>query len=1108
MKCPTCGAEVAASNKFCTHCGGLAPRACARCGALNEPSARFCGQCGEAIAPGGQPGARTPQQASTVTAAPRGAERRHLTVMFADMAGSTALAARLDPEDFGEVIRDFQNACQRAIARFDGFVAKFMGDGVLAYFGYPQAHEDDAERAVRAGLTVIDEVGKLMLQVQVRLEVRVGIATGIVVVGETVGEGASYEQVAVGETPNLAARLQGLAESNSVLISEATRQLLGGRFHLQDLGHHPLKGIINPVPAWRVLAERPVETRFEAGHQDSATMLFGREREVEFLADRWTQAQKGKGQVVLLSGEPGIGKSRIVAALRQKIRGDLHTRIQYQCSPHHTNSPLYPAISQLERRAGFAPDDDGAAKLDKLEQILKQSSLVGDAAPLFATLLTLPVDGRYAALNLTPREQRERTILAFTDLLGGFAKQRPVLLILEDAHWIDPTTLELFTRTIDRLHSWSALLIVTFRPEFEAPWRHHPHVITLALNRLGQSDVAAMIDKLTDGKTLPADVRAEIVAKTDGVPLFVEELTKAVMGSGLMEQEGDRYVRRAPSSSLDIPATLHDSLLARLDRLPSARAIAQLGAVIGREFSYLLLDSVAPVHGEALDSALSELSKADLIFARGAPPEANYVFKHALVQDAAYASLLRSTRRQLHDRIARAILKVMPQLAETQPELLAHHYGQAGLVDAAVAYGLKAGQRSTARFANNEAIAHYKKALESLEAKSPGVERDRQELGLLIALGIPTIAARGNMSAEVEDIYVRARGLCNSAADSPQRFGVLRGLWSSAFLRKPLPEVQELSAELLSLVDSQGDKTRRALALRAQGCTLFFRGELELAGESFGRAIELWDVDEASSKTFVFGEDPSVLCRAYSSWLLWFLGFPDRSSASIGKALAEAERLSNPFFFAHILGLASALYVHRGEYSQATLYADASSALSAQYGFPHWTANAMILKGRSTVALGQFDDGIAEMEQGWAQWQALGAKLCTTQATVLLADACAREGRIDAGLEWIKAAAEHVRTFGECYYEAELHRVHGELLIAGKSNREAEENLHRSIEVARRQRARSLELRASMALAQHWQRQGQRQSARDLLAPIFGWFSEGFDTPDLLRAKALLDDWA
>jgi len=1038
---------------------------------------------------------------------PQAAERRHLTVMFCDMAGSTALAARLDPEDLMEVIRGFQDACVRAIRRFDGFVAKFMGDGVLAYFGYPRAHEDDAERAVRAGLTVVDVVSRLMLPTKVRLEVRVGIATGLVVVGETWGEGSSQEQVVIGEAPNLAARLQGLAEPNVVVIADGTRQLLGGLFDLQDLGPQFLKGMANPIPSWRVVGEHAAESRFEAGQTQRGTGLFGREREVDLLMDRWVKARSGEGQVVLLSGEAGIGKSRIVAALRQKIVDEAHTRIQYQCSAHHTNSPFYPVIAQLERAAGFAPDDTAETKHDKLEQGLRYSfSTIDHVAPLFATLLSLPFEGRYVALNLTPREQKERTILALNDLLGGLAKQSPVLFILEDAQWIDPTTLELFTRTIDQLQRWPVLLIVTFRPEFEVPWGHYPHVTALALNRLGQSHVVAMIERLTDSKVLPADVRDEIIAKTDGVPLFVEELTKAVLGLGLLKEAVDRYVLRDPLPPLAIPATLHDSLSARLDRLASVREIAQIGAVIGREFSYQLLDAVAPVHDKALEDALDQLSKAELIFPRGTAPEATYIFKHALVQDAAYGGLLRSTRRQLHGRIAQAITELTPQIVETQPELLAHHYAQAGLFDDAIAYGLRAGRRSAARSANEEAITHYTKALELLGAKSAGVERDRQELELLVALGVPTIAARGYMAAEVEGIYGRARDLCDNVTGTPHRFTVLRGLWNSAFLRKPLLTAQELSAELVALVDAQGDDTRRALAHRAQGCSLFFRGQFEPGWESFRQAIDLWDVDKARAEILVYGEDPSVLCRAYGSWLLWFLGNPDKSSVLICKALADAQRLSNPFIYAMALGLASALHVYRNEFSQALARADASSALSAKHGFPQWTAYAMMFKGRALAALGSADDGIAEMQQGWADWQALGAKLVTAQATFMLADACAKAGRIAAGLDWIKVAAEHARTFDERLLDAEIHRVHGELLLERAATGDGEACLRRSLEITRRQKAKSLELRTAMVLAQLWQCQGQRQAAYDLLAPIYGWFSEGFDSPDLRNARALLDD--
>ena len=573
-------------------------------------------------------------------------------------------------------------------------------------------------------------------------------------------------------------------------------------------------------------------------------------------------------------------------------------------------------------------------------------------------------------------------------------------------------------------------------------------------------------------------------------------------------EAADRYVLRGPLPPLAIPETLHDSLLARLDHLTSVRDIAQLGAVIGREFSYQLLDAVAPVHGEALDDALGQLSKAELIFARGAPPEATYVFKHALVQDAAYESLLRSRRRQLHGRIARAITELMPQIVETQPELLAHHYGQAGLIDGAIAYGLKAGRRSAARSANKEAIAHYTKALEFLAAKPETAERNRQELELLIARGVPTLAAHGYMAADLEVIYGRARKLCDSVSDTPYRFAVLRGLWNSTFLRKPLTQAQQLSAELVALANAQDDDTRRALAYRAQGSSLLFRGEYKSSWENLRLAIDLWDVDKARDEILVYGEDPSVVCRNYGSWALWCLGYPDKSSVLIHKALADAERLSNPFIHAFILSTASVLHVMGNQFPQAIKCADACWNICVEHGFPQWAAQSMIVKGRVRSALGRADDGIAQMERGFADWQALGGKLVTTRFSVWLAEACMEAGHIAAGLEWIKAASEHVRTHDERDHEAEMHRVHGELLLARALTGEAEEYLCRSMEIARRQKAKSFELRTAMVLAQHWQREGRQQAACDLLAPLFGWFSEGFETPDLQKAEALLDELA
>ena len=616
------------------------------------------------------------------------AERRQVTVMFSDLVGSTALSARMDPEDLREVISAYQKCVAETVGRFGGFVAKYMGDGVLVYFGYPQAHEDDAERAVRAGLELVAAVSDL--KTHAALQTRVGIATGLVVVGDLIGSGASQEQAIVGETPNLAARLQGVAEPNSVVIAESTRKLVGNLFELEDLGSQELKGIAGPVRAWAALRPASVESRFEAFHATGLTELVGREEELELLLRRWSKAKTGEGQVVLLSGEAGIGKSRLTAALLERLAAEPHTRLRYFCSPQHTDSALYPIISQMERAAGFAHDDTPQAKLDKLDAVLAQSfyatsgrgALCRNAVAAERWTLSHARTGPAAA----PTEERWKRSLR---KWRRCRDHNPVLMIFEDAHWIDPTSLEALGRTVDRIRTLGVLLIVTYRPEFEPPWIGRPHVTALTLNRLGEREIAAMIDRVTGNKALPASIRQDIIERTDGIPLFVEEMTKAVLEA---EGEGRRASRQLPLFRLlplAVPASLHASLMARLDRLGSAKEVAQIGAAIGREFSHALLAAVVRKPEAELQSALDRLIAAGLLFRQGVPPHATYLFKHALVQDAAYGTLLREPRRALHARIAETLESQFAEIAENQPKLLARHCTEAGLIEKAAGFGAR-----------------------------------------------------------------------------------------------------------------------------------------------------------------------------------------------------------------------------------------------------------------------------------------------------------------------------------------------------------------------------------------------------------------------------------
>ena len=847
------------------------------------------------------------------------AERRQVTVMFSDLVGSTALSARMDPEDLREVISAYQRCVAETVRRFDGFVAKYMGDGVLVYFGYPQAHEDDAERAVRAGLELIGAVSAL--KPNAPLQTRVGIATGLVVVGDLVGSGEAQERGIVGETPNLAARLQGIAEPNMVVIAEDTRKLLGNLFELQDLGAKDLKGIAGPVRAWAAVRASSVESRFEALHTTGLTALVGREEELELLLRRWSRAKTGEGQVVLLSGEAGIGKSRLTAALLERLASEPHTRLRYFCSPQHTDSALYPVISQMERAAGLAHGDTAQAKLDKLDAVLAQTSTPIQEAALFAEMLSLPNDGRYPALDLAPEQRRQRTLEALTAQLAGLARQQPVLMIFEDAHWIDPTSLEAFGRTVDRIKTLSVLLIVTFRPDFNAPWVGHSHVMFLALNRLGECETAAIIADLVGNKGLPADVMAEILERTDGIPLFVEEMTKAVLEA---EGEGEarRTVAAVPSPALAVPASLHASLMARLDRLGPAKEVAQIGAAIGREFSHALLAAVARKPEAELSAALERLIGAGLLSRQGVPPHATYLFKHALVQDAAYGTLLREPRRALHARIAETLESQFAEIVERQPELLARHCTEAGLIEKAARLWGKAGQRSLARSALIEAVEQLRRALEQI-ATLPGTPAlRREEIKLQVALANALMHTKGYAAPEPKAAVEQARLLIERAealGEPPEDplllFSVFYGLWVANFVAFDGDVSRDLAAQFLALAEKQGTTVPLMIGHRLMATSLVGTGDIAKARAHCDKAIALYDPAEHRPLATRFGQDVGVAILFWRSWALWLLGYPEVALADADDALKNAREIGHAGTLMYIL--ATWTHIQCGDYAIA-----------------------------------------------------------------------------------------------------------------------------------------------------------------------------------------------
>ena len=769
------------------------------------------------------------------------AERRQLTVMFCDLVGSTELSGRLDPEDLRDVMRRYQDAVSGVVARYEGHVAKFLGDGVLAYFGWPQAHEDQAERSVRAGLDATAAVKGVKLDGQESLRARVGIATGQVVVGDLVGDATSDLEAVTGETPNLAARLQGIAEPGQVVIGASTLLLIGDTFDFKDLGTHELKGFAEPVAAWQVTGESAAESRFEAAHPGALTQLVGREHELGLLRRAWEQSQAGIGQVVLICGEPGIGKSRLVDALATQLRAEGCTRIPLGCSPYHTNSAFYPLIAHLERHLRWQREDSAEVKLAKLEEAFQGFSLALDEViPLFAALLSLPLaEDRYPPLNLTPQQQKQQTLDAVVAWTLEEAERRPVLQVWEDLHWIDPSTLELLTMEIDQAPTAPILNVLTFRPDFMPPWPQRSHMTTLTLNRLERPEVEALIAQQASGKALPGEVVEYIDGKTDGVPLYVEELTKAILEADFLREQEDGYVLTGPLSDVTIPATLQDSLMARLDRLPTIREVAQLGAVLGREFSYEMLQSIASMNETDLQQGLERLVDAELLYQRGRPPRARYIFKHALVQDAAYQALLKRKRQDYHRQAAEMLETRFPEIVQTQPELVAHHYTEAGLAEQAVKHWYEAGQQALQRSANLEAIGHLRKALEVLMTLPESAERDRQELALQTTLGPALMATQGYAAPEVGEAYVRAHELCERVGDTKELFIARWGLFAHRLFRAEHHTCLTMAQQLIDLAENLPESEYLLVAKLTLGVSHIFVGELQTAREP-GRSSSRW----------------------------------------------------------------------------------------------------------------------------------------------------------------------------------------------------------------------------------------------------------------------------
>jgi len=1053
-----------------------------------------------------------PADSSTHIPVTDNAEHRQITVMFCDLVGSTRLSQQLDSEELREVMLAYQAACKSAIEQHQGFIARYMGDGMLVYFGYPHAHEDDAQLAIRAGLAIVESIGELnrdnIYTVTEDFAVRVGIATGPVIVGDLIGEGASRESAVVGETPNLAARLQAIADPGQVIISPSTYRLAKGFFEFSSLGVQKVKGLSEPVVIWHAVKETPTESRFESSNREKLTPLIGRDEELQILKRRWDLSKSGKGQIVFVTGEPGIGKSRIIQALRESASSDAMTRVRYQCSQHHTNSPLYPILANFEFAAGIMSSDSSDIKLDKLERLLAK---LGDSdethMSLLASLLAIPLNDRYEPYSGDPRQQRQAVLSMLQYQFELLSSTNPILSVFEDIHWIDPSSMELLDRLVEGINESPVMLILTFREGFDCPWTGRPHSTLMALNRIARDDTLAIVEKLSVRHHLSKDLVEHIVSRTDGVPLFVEEMTKMLLESGSGRQGFGRGISGDSDESMSPPETLRDSLTARLDRLGSAKAVAQTCSVIGRSANYALLKLVADMPVEALNDSLDQLVGAELMSCRGTPPHADYTFKHALVQDTAYQSMLSGKLKSIHGQIADMIHDHFPTELEQHPEIIAHHYHKAGRQPLALDYLEKAAARTLGRSNYKEGINYLNQALKLIREEPESDQRNEREIRVQAALGGALIATRGFAHPETGATYSRAADLVRQLGGDTSRFNPVRyGVWVFNLVRSEFGLAYQLAEDFIAAVESQDDTTAHLVAYRTMGSCLTFMGRWDDSISYLEKSLALYDIEQHRSLAVTYAQDPRIAALTLYSWSLLHQGRFDDALQASEMAVSEAHSFQHLHTTAFALGLAGTMF-HQfcGDLKRAREGADTLVKMCSKQPVPLWNNLGFCLQGWAIGMQGDTDSGIKQLEKGYDGFSGTGATLFMAYYCTLKAEVYVKGGNHSRAMECLDQAKALQEEKEEGWFAADLHRAHGDLYRKMKLNERADTEYQTGLGIANDHNDLLNQLRCAAGIAELANGSAQAVQKRNQLESVYERFTQGRETPDLARAAKLLD---